>query len=68
MKTIKQCENNSKYKGTRIYSDKRKELKEKADNLYTDAWSAYCDAPAGTIIETTIKNKMNKINELRDEI
>lgn len=68
LKTIKQCENNSKYKGTRIYSDKRKELKEKADNLYTDACSAYYDAPAGTIIETTIKNKMNKINELRDEI
>lgn len=64
LNAIERYENNSKYKGTRIFRDKKQALKQKANTLYEEAQQALYYVPAGTSTETKIKDKKDGLIDI----
>lgn len=62
--SIKKYEDLPIYEGSRVYSAKKKLLKDKSVTIYNDLFGKYQRAPMGTTTEKKLLDKLNKVTEV----
>ncbi len=68
LQTIKRYENNPKFEGKKVYSNKKSILRDKTQHIYEEAERKYRKAPAGTDLERKNLEKLNKVKHVKDQI
>lgn len=68
LKSISVYENNPKYSGSYVYSNKKNTLKTKTNSLYDTLWGKYQRAPIGTSTEAKLKEKLDYVSGIQNQL
>ncbi|MGN0235664.1 MAG: protein kinase [Paludibacteraceae bacterium] len=68
LRSIERYENDSKFKGQKVYSSKRNTLIQKTQNMYEEVDRKYRKAPAGTQTERRNYEKREKVEQIKARI
>lgn len=68
LESIRTYENNPKYRGLYVYSDKKNTLKAKTNSLYDTLWDKYQRAPIGTSTEAKLEAKFDYVSGIQNQL
>ncbi|MCQ2324621.1 MAG: serine/threonine protein kinase [Paludibacteraceae bacterium] len=68
LNAIKRYEDNPKYVGGCVYTDRHSQLKQKVTTIYKQVDGKYNRAPAGSDIERTLLQKRKRIQEIKKKL